>query len=214
MLSSPAFGDSAAPDPIFMVRLRQLLWLQHIANSPDLVGLAHRIASSTAGGWSEPSLALRSALNAVHWTPSRNTFCLRVSQWPLISPELSYPGPVIQSPVDAFPDPAAVFTDGSISLHGGAAAVPSEELMLSPLLVTIPSPQSSTQCELVAICLALSLSNLRPHRSSPTLSAPCSLSFLGVAFQRPASLPAPTVLKSVSLLPLLVPFLIRLPWRR
>ena len=58
-------------------------------------------------------------------------------------------------PVDSFALGGAVYTDGSMSEAGGAAAVqPDEEAVR---MVHITAPRSSTQCELVALSLAMGL---------------------------------------------------------
>ena len=71
-----------------------------------------------------------------------------------MEPEVGYPGTVILEPVDSFPEVGAAFTDGSVSLRGGAAVFEADTE--TSLLSTVPEPRSSTQCELVALCLALS----------------------------------------------------------
>ena len=73
----------------------------------------------------------------------------------MVAAEPSFAGTVRLHPVDSFPLYGAVFTDGSILTNGGAAAVqPDTEEVL---LATVQQPRSSTHCELVALCLALSL---------------------------------------------------------
>jgi hypothetical protein len=86
----------------------------------------------------------------------RNSACLRSTNWPLLAAEAHYPGPVELTPQDTFEHFDAVFTDGSLATHGGAAAFSAH--MNTTLLAHIPDARSSTHCELVALSLALSLS--------------------------------------------------------
>ena len=65
-----------------------------------------------------------------------------------MAPELSYPGEILLQPVDTFAQPAAVYTDGSVSVSGGAAAVQVDEDIVQTSRIT--APHSSTHCELVA----------------------------------------------------------------
>ena len=135
------------------MRERQLCWLQLLCNSPSLVGVVHRIVASIGARWREPSQSLSAALKSVGWTVRRNTACLRASRWPLLALESSYPGAVELQPQDTFPMDGAVFTDGSLSTSGGAAAIrPDDD---ATLVARVPGARSSTHCELVALTLAL-----------------------------------------------------------
>jgi hypothetical protein len=58
--------------------------------------------------------------------------------------------------VDQFPVPSTVYTDGSVVIAGGAAAFDADSE--SFCVVSIPAPCSSTHCELVVLCLALTFS--------------------------------------------------------
>ena len=156
LLSSPALGDAAILDPLLEVRLRQLQWLQLLTNLPGLVGTVHRLVASLSDGFTEPTPSLRSALSAVGWHLQRNLLCHRSTSWPLLDPEVSYPGPVELEPLDQFPIPGTIYTDGSVAESGGAAAFDADSESFH--LVAIPSPRSSTHCELVALCLALTFS--------------------------------------------------------
>ena len=157
MLSSPALlGDTALLDPLLEARLRQLQWLQLLANLPSLVGTIHRAVASLDGSWSEPTASLRSALQCVGWSAQRNDLCHRARHWPSVAAEDSYCSPVLLTPADQFPPPNTVYTDGSVSVSGGAAAFDADTE--SSLLAAVPCPRSSTHCELVALCLALSFS--------------------------------------------------------
>ena len=149
-------GDTALRDPSFEVRLRQLVWLQLLANLHSVVGLIHRSLAWQQDTWVEPSPALQAALQSVGWSVHRNAQCLRATQWPAVSPELPYPGDILLQPEDSFPQVDAVFTDGSLAATGGAAAVQPDTA--TTLQAHLPSACSSTQCELAALCLALSLS--------------------------------------------------------
>ena len=104
----------------------------------------------------EPSRCLATALQSVGWSVRRNLTCLRASHWPHLDPEDSYKGVVELNPQDSFPLIEAVFTDGSLTAAGGAAAICCDTD--STLLARIPQARSSTHCELVALCLALQLS--------------------------------------------------------
>ena len=169
VLFSPSLGDSMLRDPMLEVRERQLRWMHLLTNSPGIVGTVHRAVAWVDGCWLEPTPALRSALKDFGWSVRRNVDCLRTVAWPVVSPEVSYPGPVVLEPVDAFPLPGAAFTDGSLADMGGAAVVveDSEESRL----VTVPCPRSSTHCELVALCLALSLDPIPPQILTDSLTS-------------------------------------------
>ena len=98
---------------------------------------------------------MAAALRSIGWSVRRNPSCTRSLPWPAVLPELSYPGTISLQPVDSFPPPSAVFTDGSILQSGGAAAVqPDTEIAVS---VRVDRPRSSTHCELVALGLGLRL---------------------------------------------------------
>ena len=157
LLSSPALGDTAILDPLLEVRLRQLHWLQLLVNLPGLVGTVHRLVASLSGRFVEPTRSLRSALSSIGWSVHRNFLSHRSAPWPQLDPEISYPGPVHLEPVDQFPIPGTVYTDGSILQSGGAAAFEAD--FESCRLVSVPDPRSSTHCELVALCLALTFSS-------------------------------------------------------
>ena len=73
------------------------------------------------------------------------------SRWPLSDPEPSYRGEVHLEPRAASPPSDAVRTDGSIKADGRAAAV--QLASQTQLLSAAKQPQSSIQCELVALTL-------------------------------------------------------------
>jgi hypothetical protein len=148
-------GASAVCDPVFAVRERQLCWLQLLVNLPSLAGCVHRAAAGRTSGWRESTAALRSALKSVGWSMRRNLACARASQWPWVAPEIGYPGTIKLSPEDSFPAAGAVFTDGSISLSGGAAVWSADTE--TAVTASVASPRSSTHCELAALCLAIDL---------------------------------------------------------
>lgn len=155
VLMGPPLGDSALRDPVWEMRIRQLCWLQLVANLPGLVGVVHREVAYLDGAWEEPTAALRTALQAVGWRAVRNESCLRSVDWPQLTPEAAYPGDIYMLPVDDFPVADAVFTDGSVAAAGGAAAVQPDTGVV--LQLRLPQPRSSTHCELVALALALGL---------------------------------------------------------
>ena len=96
-----------------------------------------------------------------------NLTCLRSSAWPAVEPERSYPGDVVLQPVDSFALAGAVYTDGSVCEAGGAAAVQVDEEAVQTVHIT--APRSSTQCELVALSLALGF--VPPHILTDSLAA-------------------------------------------
>jgi hypothetical protein len=149
-------GDTALRDPCFEVRLRQLVWLQLLANLPSIVGIVHRYLAWQHDTWVEPTPALHAALQSTNWSVHRNTQCLRAAHWPTVSPEMVYPGTILLQPEDTFPQLEVVFTDGSLKGAGGAAAVQPDTN--TTLRAHLPDARSSTQCELAALCLAMSLS--------------------------------------------------------
>ena len=116
-------GESAVSDPMGVVRLRQLSWLQVLVNSLGVAGIVHRAVACRTGAWQEPSQALRSALESLGWSVHRNLACQRAAQWPLLQPEPEYPGRILLTPVDSFPLPGAAFTDGSLAGPGGGSCV-------------------------------------------------------------------------------------------
>ena len=167
ILSGLPLGESEVRDPVLELRDRQLRWWHLVSNLPSLVGAVHRQVSWQQNVWREPTAALASALRTVGWRVRRNTACLRGALWPLVEPEPIYPGEVLLQPVDAFALPGAVYTDGSVLQAGGAAAIqPDEEQVRTARVVT---PHSSTQCELVALALAMELQP--PHILSDSLAA-------------------------------------------
>jgi hypothetical protein len=153
VLLGPPLGASALLDPAWELRVRQLRWLQQVANLQSLVGVIHRVVACAAGVWDEPTLSLKAALLAVGWSIARNEVCLRSAGWPMLQPELGYPGRIVLEPVDDLPEPDTVYTDGSLAAAGGAAAVmPDRDKALQ---LRVPAPRSSTHCELVALALAM-----------------------------------------------------------
>ena len=64
-LCGPPLGDTALRDPTFEVRLRQLGWLQLLANLPGVVGFVHRFLAWRHSSWVEPTPALQAALQSV-----------------------------------------------------------------------------------------------------------------------------------------------------
>ena len=151
-------GDSAAIHPLYFVRLRQMRWLQLLANSSGLAGTLHRAVaySPSTAAWREPTRALRAALGCLGWRVLRNMHSERSTSWPQLQPELAFHGTVVLSPSLDPPVPQAVYTDGSLGSMGGGGAVwqpDTEETFLLP----VPSARSSTQCELVALTIAMQL---------------------------------------------------------
>ena len=115
-------GESAVTDPVAVMRLRQLTWLQVLANFTGISGAIHRAVACPSAQWLEPSSALVAALKSVGWRVERNKESDRGTTWPLLVPEEAYPNDVVLKPVDGFPAAGAAFTDGSIATSGGAAA--------------------------------------------------------------------------------------------
>lgn len=167
VLMGPPLGDSMVQDPVLAMRERQLCWWRVLCNLPGLVGTVHRLAAWQHGEWREPTPSLAAALRAAGWRAQRNEECLRAQAWPVVAPEPSYSGVILLEPVDAFAQPGAVFTDGSVSLSGGAAAVQVEDDQVRT--ARIITPHSSTQCELVALLLALELRP--PHILTDSLAS-------------------------------------------
>ena len=152
----PPLGDTALREPTLEMRERQLCWLQLVSNSLGPAGVIHRLLAWSDGRWVEPSKSLAAALQSVGWSVRRNEGCLRASRWPQLDPEETYSGVVELQPQDTFPMLDAVYTDGSLSATGGAAAVCCDSD--TTLLLHLPTARSSTHCELVALSLALQLS--------------------------------------------------------
>ena len=147
-------------DPRLEALSRELRWVVTLANLPSLVGSLHRqLAVIGDAPWQDPTPSLASALTTVGWTLVRNTDCVRASRWPLLAPEPSYPGSVVLQPSSAPVPSGTVWTDGSVSTVGGAAAAlqPATDAHFS---CRVDEPSSSTQCEVVALSLVA-------HFSSP-----------------------------------------------
>ena len=145
VLMGPAFGETALLHPVADMRKRQLCWLHLLVNLQGLVG--------QNGAWQEPTAALRVAMQAMQWSVRRNVECSRARLWPVVAPEPAYRGAVKVTPQDTFPLEGAVFSDGSVMQHGGAAALQPDTDMA--LWARVEAPRSSTQCELVALCLGM-----------------------------------------------------------
>ena len=167
VLTGPPLGESLVQDPTLAMRERQLRWWQVVANLPSLVGTVHRLVAWRHGEWQEPTPALAAALKAVGWRVRRNEACLRAHAWPLVVRERAYPGEVLMQPVDTFALAGAVYTDGSVSQMGGAAAVQVDEEVART--ARIAAPRSSTQCELVALVLAMEMQP--PHILTDSLAS-------------------------------------------
>ena len=115
--------------------------------------MVHRAVACPLSQWVEPSAALSAALKSVGWRVERNAESDRGAAWPSLVPEEAYPREVILHPVDGCPAGGAAFTDGSVAASGGAAVWRPD--MATAVTCTIPGATSSTECELVAIALAL-----------------------------------------------------------
>ena len=164
MLKGPPFGESALWDPVLELRQRQVCWMQLLYNSPGMVGDVHRFVAWDGDTWCEPSAAVRSAMKSLGWSVQRNKECARARGWPRLQPELGYLGQISVTPVDDFPQPGAMFTDGSLGRAGGAAAV--REFEEEVVTARVTSPRSSTHCELVALALAMQLCPPEIHSDS------------------------------------------------
>ena len=71
-------------------------------------GVVHRtVATLSSPVYREPSAALQAAVSEMGWTVARNDFSLRITQWPLLASEPSYPGSVVLEPQNASPPPDA-----------------------------------------------------------------------------------------------------------
>ena len=152
VLSGPPLGACAVRDPRLEMLVRRLRWLQHVGNHSGLVGTYHRFLASPRGGdWEEPSPALRAALNALEWKVQCNPTALCARRWPHLEPELRYTGDVTLTPSEDLAPRDTVWTDGSFTTRGGAAAL--QWHTRRSVLVTVPQPRSSTHCELVALTL-------------------------------------------------------------
>ena len=148
-------GETVIADPVTVMRSHQLVWLQLLSNFTGISGIIHRAIACPAVDWNEPSPALRAALLSVDWRIQRNVSSTSAASWPRLQPEPSFPGDLLLIPVDEFPAPDTVHTDGSVSTSGGAAVWdPDTETALACF---VPSPFSSTHCELVALLLAMRL---------------------------------------------------------
>jgi len=148
-------GACAVRDPRLEALSRQLKWVVTLANLPGLIGTLHRelALDNASSTWMDPTPALAAALAQVGWQLVRNSSCLRAPQWPVLEAEPAYGGRVVMTPQSGLPPAAdAVWTDGSVGGSGGGAAVlqPSTGRNFS---CHVPSPSSSTQCELVALSL-------------------------------------------------------------
>jgi hypothetical protein len=160
-------GESAVLDPVGMMRELQLGWLPKISTQRSLSGIVHRAVACPSSTWAEPSAALASALADLGWHVRRNPALPQAIPWPQLPPEPSFPGTILLEPVDDFPPPGAVYTDGSVMTSGGAAVCSPETE--SAETCCIPAATSSTECELIARCLALRRN--APHVSTDSLTS-------------------------------------------
>jgi len=153
VITGPPMGSCALRDPRDELLSRRIRWFAALANDPGIVGSVHRaLVAPTGPPWVEPTASLASAIAATGWTVYCNMSSIRATAWPLITPEPRYTGQIFFLPQAEPPPQHTVWTDGSIRSSGGAAAVmPS---LRQALTCRIPAPQSSTQCELVALSLA------------------------------------------------------------
>ena len=156
-------GDCAIVDPMHEIRSRQIRWIQELSNSNNIIGRLHRALATWFVGswthfWGEPTASLRSALADLGWDIRPRDIPFR-SFWPALEEEPALTAQVITEPRPGIIPEDAFFTDGSIGVRGGGAA----SVAVNPnasigcgSLCHIPSPRSTTHCELVGIRLAVS----------------------------------------------------------
>ena len=181
VVSGLPLGSCAVRDPFQEVHMRRIRWLWTLANQTGLVGTVHRFLAAPEGsGWAEPTPALASALSFTRWRLVVNHSSPRCVSWPLLAPEPSYPGEISLDPLPDHPPVGSAWTDGSIRVDGGAAALqqPSD---LS-FKVRVSTPHSSTQCELVALSLLPRFPAVSPRVLTDSL---CSLQLLKSWAHRP-----------------------------
>ena len=121
----------------------------------------------------EPSETLKSTLATLDWSVHRNLDCPRAASWPRLSPEARFPGTVLLEPQDEPPPADAIWTDGSIRSSGGSALI--QMSTNAQCLTNVPTPRSSTQCELVALSL---VSSFQPIPSLVMSDSLCSLQLI------------------------------------
>ena len=134
--------DSAVCEPLAVMHLWQLSWLQALGNSPGLVGVVHQALACHGGIQEDHSQALRSALQSVGWTVQCNVARARALPWPCPQPGPSYPGEICLTPMDSLPLPRAVSTDESLGGPGGAATRLPKHLLACFTLAMHPFSQA------------------------------------------------------------------------
>jgi hypothetical protein len=184
VLGGLPLGDCALRDPRLEMLARRLRWLHVLGNHSGLLGTLHRqLATGPADIWVEPSPALAGALTALQWTVRCNRTAVVASAWPRLDPEPSYRGRISFQPSDMPAPPDAVWTDGSVSSRGGAAALQWHSKTF--VQANVEKPRSSTQCELVALNLT---AQFHPLPSVVLTDSLCALQLLGSWGRRPARL--------------------------
>jgi ribonuclease HI len=163
VFSGQPLGESRLADPMLVVRKRQLSWLQVLLNGGGLVGWVHRrvCGLQVRGGirWHERTVALQQALDAMGWKVVVNRGSARARAWPALEPEPTFRGQVLLKPCGEEAGAVAAWTDGSLrGSQGGAAALLSVQgVETRTTMVAVADARSSTQCELVALGLAVGL---------------------------------------------------------
>ena len=140
------------------------------------------------------SIALAVALAEVKWSVVRNLASPLGRRWPHVDSEPSFGGDIFLEPRDDAAPRGTVWTDRSVGDSGGAAAYQADTGRI--LQCHVPSPRSSTQCELVALTLvaqfqrrpALVLTDLDWKASSYLFQAPTMASGKCIFRAPPATL--------------------------
>ena len=181
VLGGLPLGGHAVRDPREEALGRRLRWLQTLANHSGLLGTLHRQLACPNFEWNEPSVALRAALSSLGWQLRRNPHALCASRWPVLAPEPTYSGKICYNLTDDPAPPGAVWTDGSMGVSGGAAALQwhSDQVFQAQ----VPHPRSSTHCELVALNLVPRFNPCPPLVLTDSL---CALQLLGGWGRRPS----------------------------
>ena len=175
VICGPPLGACAVRDPMHEMLVGRARWLLILGNEASLVGTVHRYLAAPNGDlWREPSPALSHALTWLGWRPVLNLASPRARRWPHLDPEPFFLGTVSFQPLeDALPRHSAA-TDGSVCQWGGAALW--QPGTRERLLLRLLEPQSSTQCELVALLLTL-----RPAQRPPRVLVDSLLSLQLIA---------------------------------
>ena len=178
-------GDTALRDPSFEIRLRQLVWLQLLANLPTVVGVVHRFLA-WQDTWSPPQLF------GLPFSPSTGqSIATPTACGPLTGPPCPQSWhtqvPFCCSPMILSPSP-----------RPSTQMDPCQALAVLLPFSQTPTPHSRPIFRMLTAAPSVSLRPFAwpclcpPRTSSPTHCAPCSSSSAGTSFPQHGYSSVPT----------------------